>query len=232
MKESLKLKLLHIFFPNKCPSCGKIIKYDEIFCDKCISDIEPVSGERCKVCFNLKQYCNCASYPKFYIRSASPFVYSKSIKAAVLSLKRIKNKRLAKFFAENMARTVNKKFKNTEFDAIIAVPLHKSKKLARGFNQSELLAKELSAILGVPYLDNVLVRIAKGKAQHTLKYKQRRENIKGLYAAGGIPIECQRVLLVDDVMTSGATMNECAKTLRLEGVSRIYCVAAAKTERI
>ncbi|MBQ7128782.1 MAG: ComF family protein, partial [Clostridia bacterium] len=98
------------------------------------------------------------------------------------------------------------------------------------FNQSELLAKEIANIKGVPLNISSLTREEKALSQHNLKFKQRFENVKGIYRAGGIPIDCQTVLLVDDIMTSGATVNECAKMLRLEGVSKIYCLSAAKTD--
>ena len=79
-------------------------------------------------------------------------------------------------------------------------------------------------------MKNVLTQKEEAKSQHTLSYKERLKNVKGIYRSGGIPIECQRVLLVDDIMTSGATLNECAKMIRLEGVTKIYCVTAAKSE--
>lgn len=129
-----------------------------------------------------------------------------------------------------MAKVIEKKFKGVRFDAIIPVPLYKEREKSRGFNQSMILAQELSKIIGSPVMENALVQCKKANPQHTLKYKQRKDNVKGIYRAGKIPIECQRVLLVDDIMTSGATLNECAKMLRIEGVTKVYCVTVAKTE--
>lgn len=129
-----------------------------------------------------------------------------------------------------MYLTVINKYKDIRFDAIIPVPLHKLREKSRGYNQSLLIANELSAMMKVPVASNVLTQCQAAKPQHTLNLKQRRENVKGIYKASGIPIECQYVLLVDDIMTSGATLNECAKMLRLEGVTKIYCITAAKTE--
>ncbi len=228
--EDLKLKILHIFFPNKCACCRKIIQYDALFCEKCEKEFEQTGGKRCKTCFAPEELCDCKRHPKFFFRSAAPFVYKDSAKDALLRLKKMKNVRLARFFAEEMYLTVLKKYKNVQFDAIIPVPLHKAREKARGYNQSMLIANELSAMLKVPVMDKVLRQHDKAKPQHTLNHKQRRENVKGIYRASGIPIECQRVLLVDDIMTSGATLNECAKMLRIEGVTKIYCVSAARTK--
>ena len=230
MKEETKLKILHIFFPNKCPSCHKVVLAADLFCDNCKNNFVYPTGERCEVCYNKKEFCNCAKRPKFYFRSIAPFVYDGSAKNALLTLKRIKHKRLACFFAEKMVGEFDKKYADVKIDAVIPVPLFKERKNQRGFNQSELLAKEIANIKGVPLNISSLTREEKALSQHNLKFKQRFENVKGIYRAGGIPIDCQTVLLVDDIMTSGATVNECAKMLRLEGVSKIYCLSAAKTD--
>lgn len=231
MKESTKLKIYHCFFPNKCPCCKRVIPATDLFCKECFEGFkETDKGERCKVCFSLKTKCECKKYPKFYFRSIAPFKYQAPLKNAIISFKRIKNQRLAKFFAENIVNLIAKKYKNVKFDAIIPVPLHKSRKRQRGFNQSEMLCNELSKILEVPVLNNVLHQVKRAKSQHTLNFKQRRLNVKGIYQTVSIPIEYQRVLLVDDIMTSCSTLNECAKVLRIEGVTKIYCATIAKTE--
>ena len=129
-----------------------------------------------------------------------------------------------------MLKTIKKRFKNVQFDAIIPVPLHKSRIKQRGFNQSELLCDELSKELHIPVIRNTLVQEKLAQSQHTLKFSERAKNVKGIYKTGHIPIEIQRVLLVDDIMTSGSTLNECAKVLRIEGVTKIYCISIAKTD--
>lgn len=230
MKQDLKLKLLHAVFPNKCPACHKVVLYNELFCKECLDKFDRPKGERCQTCFSLKEKCDCKKHPKFHVKSAAPFLYKSAAKDSLITLKKLKHKRLARFFADNMARTIETEFKDVEFDAIIPVPLHKDKLKSRGYNQSELLAEEISLILNVPVKSGVLIQKDKAKSQHTLAYKERHSNVKGIYRAGGVPIECQRVLLIDDIMTSGATLNECAKMLRLEGVTKIYCITVAKTE--
>lgn len=230
MNENLKLRILHIFFPNKCVSCHKIIKYDLLFCEKCETKLVRTQGKRCKTCYAPEGLCDCQQVPKFFFRSVSPFVYEDSVKNSLLSLKTLKNKRLARFFAEEISELIKKKFKDVRFDAIIPVPLHKDREKERGYNQSKLLCEELSKKLNAPVMDKVLQQHDRAKLQHTLDYKLRRKNVKGIYRAGGIPIECQRVLLVDDIMTSGSTLNECSKMLRIEGVSKIYCASVARTK--
>ncbi|MBQ5590730.1 MAG: ComF family protein [Clostridia bacterium] len=231
MNKDLKLKLWHIFFPKRCACCDVIIRYDLLFCKECEEKFEVAkTSERCKVCFNYKKYCNCEKKPKFFFRSASRFVYKPPLSSAIIELKRRKNPELARFFAKEMLKTIKKRFKNVQFDAIIPVPLHKSRIKQRGFNQSELLCDELSKELHIPVIRNTLVQEKLAQSQHTLKFSERAKNVKGIYKTGHIPIEIQRVLLVDDIMTSGSTLNECAKVLRIEGVTKIYCISIAKTD--
>lgn len=230
MNKDLKLKLLHAFFPNKCSSCKKIIVYNKLFCDSCFNELEILGGDRCEICFRLIENCDCNKNPKFYFRSISVYAYDNSAKKSLITLKRLKLDALFDFYAEKMAETVKKDYKAVEFDAIVPVPMYKHKKSLRGYNQSEILAKKLSQKLCVPILKNVLVQADPAKPQHTLNHKQRINNVKGIYRCSGIPIECQCVLLVDDIITSGATLNECSKMLRLDGVGKVYCITVAKTE--
>ena len=229
MKETTKLKLLHIFFPNKCTCCKRVIPALDLFCNECFEKFELTSGERCKICFNLKEKCDCKSHPKFYFRSVAPFVYKAPLKNAVLHIKWFKDKRVVEFFVKYMLDIMAKKYKDVKFDAIIPVPIYKSKLKQKGFNQTQVICDELSNQLNIPVLDKALVQCKEAKPQHSLTFKERRENVKGIYKANPIPIEYQRVLLVDDIMTSGATLNECAKVLRIEGVTKIYCACIAKT---
>lgn len=230
MKKDTKLKLIHILFPNKCPSCRRVISPTDLFCEKCFEEREAPLGDRCKVCFAKKEFCNCASKPKFFFRATAPFVYKKSVKNALLYLKNKKAERLAEYFAEEMVKDFDRKFPEVKADAVIPVPLHKSKYKLRGFNQSELIAKKIAEIKGIPLISTALIQADKTDSQHNLKYKLRYDNVKGVYRASGIPIDCQTVILIDDIMTSGATLNECSKMLRLEGVFKIYCLTVAKSE--
>ena len=229
MRESTKLRLLHIFFPNKCPCCKRVIPPTDLFCNECFEKFDLIKGERCKICYNLKEKCDCKAHPKFYFRSVAPFVYKPPLKNAILHIKWFEDKRVVEFFVKYMLDIIAKKYKNTKFDAIIPVPMYKRKQRRKGFNQTELICDELSKQLNVPVLKKALIQYKASQPQHSLTFKERRKNVKGIYKANPIPIEIQRVLLVDDIMTSGATLNECAKVLRIEGVTKIYCASIAKT---
>jgi ComF family protein len=113
-------------------------------------------------------------------------------------------------------------------EAIIPVPMHRVRLRERGMNQSLLLAEELSSELELPVLSGALVRTRYTKQQTTLARKKRRDNVAGAFKVTDIAaIKGKRLLLVDDVTTTGATLEECAKTLTDSGALAVYCLTAA-----
>ena len=229
MKKRRFLSFLAVLYPNKCAGCKRIIPKDKVWCDDCLEAlVYPKYTKHCRVCFQQKEFCTCRKHPKFYRSAVSAFEYKDSAKQAIARMKKYKNEMIFDFFAQEMANTINKRFKNVEFDAVLPVPMHIKKLRKRGFNQSEMLARNVSEKLGVPYENILLFQNKRTKSQHTLKYKQRLVNVKDAYKVANVPNDYKTVLLVDDVLTSGATINECAKQLRINGVQNVYCVTVAK----
>ena len=219
---------LHIVYPTRCCACNAFIKSGQVFCDTCKKDIKAIKGKVCKVCFNHKEYCNCRKTPKWYRRCLAPFEYSGAIKNAALNLKTLPRADVAAFAAEHIAKEIAKRFSTYDFDYIVPVPLHFLDKAKRGYNQSLLIAKALSDITGIKVNRRVLYKKRRRKPQHMLKGKERVVNAKGAYAVRK-GISATRVLLVDDIITGGSTVNECAKMLRLAGAKEVYVCSFAKT---
>ena len=108
-----------------------------------------------------------------------------------------------------------------KYDIIIIVPISKKRKKERGYNQSELIAKEISRIIDAKIVPNILYKIKNTVPQSSLNKKQREENAKGAYKARDCQkIRNKKILLVDDIYTTGNTINECAKVLVQEGINR------------
>lgn len=118
-----------------------------------------------------------------------------------------------------------------EIDLIVSVPLYKTKFILRGFNQSTLLAKELAKRLSIPFSDDCLIRIKDTDTQTHLGIERRKQNIRGVFEVT-LPsnISGRRILLVDDVMTTGSTLNEIAKALKQNGAIAVWGVALARAE--
>ncbi len=217
------------FFPNKCICCGEVIGEDEYFCDYCYGMLEQIDcSKNCKICGLPKKDCNCKYHVFHFNRCIAPFENEGTAKEAIYRCKFAKWKAGYKFFAERMSIAVKTYYNDVDFDGVAYVPMRKLKKLKRGFNQAEELAIGMGNILDIPVFQDVLF-CAKGKqTQHNLKYKERFENVKGRYGYN-YSITGKTVLLVDDIKTTGASLDECAKQLVLAGASKVYCVTGVMT---
>lgn len=136
--------------------------------------------------------------------------------------------RLHKLFAELMMEHMEWSLREEHCDLVVCVPMHKHRQALRGYNQAQLLAKELAVQLEIPYGD-CLKKVRKSKEQHKLSRAQRRTAQKDSYACA--PLHGEKVLLVDDVCTSGGTMMECARVLREAGASSVVAAAICLTPR-
>ena len=203
MKMSALEYISYALFPRRCALCGKVVPPDMPVCEKCEADLEYVKGELCPRCGREKKYCSCSSHRRFFESQTAPFYYSGAAKRSVHALK---------------------------FDG--CVHLSESSLKKRGYNQSALLAKEIAKELGVPFEEKLLSRPFQGKEQKTLGGIERFGGVIGAFDCAENKItENAAVLLCDDISTTGATLNECAKLLLLRGADKVYCVSAAITKK-
>lgn len=225
--------VISALFPNSCISCGDIIPEGEDLCEYCSEMVEAVDFTKmCSRCGILKNECLCSKRVFHFSGCASPFYNTGVMKQAMYSFKFGQKEYISKFFAERMALTVKSCYSNVNFDVIVFVPMTFRKRLKRGFNQSELLAKRISKLLKVPLCDNALLSLKGAKVQHTLKFDERFKNVKGKFAANRkCNLNGKTVLLVDDIKTTGATLDECAKQLLLLGADEVYCITGLTTAK-
>lgn len=204
-----KRLVIGIVYPNACPFCEEKIKYDEFLCEECAKKISPPPDD---MPIALTDFVCVTSYDSFTDK-------------AIFSLKN--GTILAA--ASVMAHYLSKKLDASDFDVVTAVPLHPQDKKLRGFNHSELIAKELAQMLKLPYR-RLLKKIRRTKPQKALKYSERIVNMEGAFAVTKPrKVEGKRILLIDDVCTTGSTLSECENTLRQAKASSIKCAAFAKT---
>lgn len=223
--EPLKLAL----YPNKCICCGKILDEDKQICSLCRHWIERVDAKkRCLVCGYDKRHCRCKSNVYHFKGMVAPFYNAGLAQRAFYQYKFTPKKHYASYFSAKMADTVRKELANIKFDCICVVPTSGKTIRQKGFDHAGLLAKQLGELLGLPVCD-VLVRLKGGKPQHTLSLKERFLNARGRYTFKK-HINAGRVLLVDDILTSGATLDECSRQLLFAGADEVYCVTALITD--
>lgn len=212
------------FYPNVCAACGEIIPEGERFCDYCFCMLSRIDVDRlCTKCGVFKKHCICKNQVFHFDGITAPYCYSGVARRAMFKFKFRRKEYIGEFFARQMALCVKQSFKDIRFDNVVYVPAEKAKERRRGYNQSRVLAENLSEILKIPLLDDALLCHRKKHTQHSLELEYRFENVKGIYYTNKA-LNGKSFLLVDDIKTSGATLDSCAKALYAAGADRVYCV--------
>ena len=228
MFHKIKEALLWLIFTDRCKYCNAIIEKGGI-CDDCHKHLPEIKGERCKFCGAGKERCGCKKHRMAFNGITSPFYYENGIRQGIQKLKFNGKEHIARALAYDMANCVKSDFPRVNFDFICFVPFTKLQKIRRNFNQSELLAEHIAKLLEIP-LKDVLIKLFETESQHKKSIRNRSGNVFGVYdVKENADVKGKTVLLVDDIKTTGATLNECAWILKIRGAKEVYCVTAALT---
>lgn len=204
-------KVLHLLYPTRCPVCGDYIGYEEGFCKLCESRFTAYKG-------------------KFRIKNADCFFavyeYNDSISPAVILMKNGTSGNAPYAFAKSVFGIV----KDIKADLIIPVPMFIKDKRKRGYNQTELISRELSIMTGIPYDNSLVIKNRKTKAQKELGKKERMINLRDAFSVSdSSAIAGRRIILLDDVCTTGSTLSEISALLKTNGAEAVFCVSCCKT---
>lgn len=216
--------IVTLFFPNTCLGCGEIIDEGEFFCDCCFEMLESCSlDKQCIKCGLSKKHCECKYKSFSFSGITAPFYNEGRAQRAMYTYKFRKRIYISDFFAKRISLAVKYSFHDIRFDGICYVPLSGKSLRKRGFNQSREIAYRMSEILGIPLIEEQLGCRKKKYSQHLMPKNKRFENVKGVYYPKK---PCHgTVLLVDDIKTTGATLDECTKQLLKSGADAVYCAA-------
>lgn len=224
---SAKEYALWMLFTNHCLYCNKVIEKNEDLCEECKENSFLISGEKCKLCGVGKDRCTCKKHRNSYDGISSPFYYENGAEKGLKLLKFNNKPVLARNFSRKMAESVRTDFPDVSFDYICFVPFSPLQKIKRSYNQSELLAQGLSRELGVP-LKPLLIKLYESDAQHKTGAVGRRGNVFGIYdVSENVDVTGKTILLVDDIKTSGSTLENGALILKIRGAKAVYCTTAA-----
>ena len=170
-----------------------------------------------------QEFCpDCRKRKTWITQGRGLWVHREPVSGAVYRFK-YKNKRSwGRIFAEELAETYGEQIRRWEIDEIIPIPLHASKKRKRGFNQAEVIARELSRLTGIPCRTGALLRIRKTAPQKLVGGREREENLRGAFAVDRRWRPQKNILLTDDIYTTGATVERAAKMLKKAGVQNVY----------
>ncbi len=215
----IKRVLLNVIYPNKCMFCGEIINTKKSCCDSCRDKIVKVPDDVCHTC--LRKSCICNDLP--YKKLLTNYFYDDLSKHSILNLKFNGVRKHAASLAAEIVNNLSRLCLLEGCSAVIPVPMYNTGKRLRGYNQSEIICKNVTAISGIPTVTDLLYKVVDTKKQHDLDKTLRQTNLIGAYRVkNGERFMGKKVLLIDDVYTTGNTIKECCTTLRGSGIEDIY----------
>lgn len=228
MMKDLIQKFKMILFTKRCYACGEVVCFDEEFCENC-AQLPIIDEPVCLKCGCSKKDCICRKFKREreYKSVAAPFYYEGSVAKGILNMKMNEMPGLSEFYGKAVADTVNRHFQVVDFDFVTFVPMRKADIAERGFNQSQLLAEIVSAQCGIP-VKNVLYKKRKTKTQKKQKASERFANMYNAFEINAdADIIGKKILLIDDVKTTGSTLTSVSLTLKAYGAECVYCAVAA-----
>lgn len=221
-------KLKIVLFPKRCAICGNVIEFDRSICDYCL-ELPEINAPICMKCGCSKENCICKKRKRKpeYKAVIAPFYYEDSIKQGVLNFKMNEMPKLAESYSAYISDAIKKYYELIDFDFVTYIPMTKRDKIDRGYNQSELLAEKVAEKCNIP-LKHALIKKRKNKIQKRQHAEDRYVNMYNVFdIKDGVDLTDCRVLLIDDVKTTGATLSSAALTLKAYGAKEVYCAVFA-----
>ena len=225
-------RLSNLIFPRRCPICdGLTGSHRILICGDCGKRLKTVAEPACKKCGKPLEaeeieYCgDCSRRKHAYIRGKAVFPYDGLMRASIARFKYRNRREYADFYAAELVKSCGDAARAWEADALIPIPLHRSRRRKRGFNQAELVARKVGKMLGIPVETGVLLRTKKTSPQKELNDTQRRANLKNAFQVRQNDVRLRKVILVDDIYTTGSTIDAAAAALLEHGVEKVYFLA-------
>ena len=227
----MKINPIKFLYPKRCRFCNNVIDIRREVCHTCENTLQRIDGEICKLCGKSVGHCECDHKKHFYKYVCAPFYYNGAASRAIWNLKFNNKTRFSKSLAEDMAECFEKHYEGYDFDVCTFVPSAKEDLKERGYNQAELLAKDFCEITGLK-CQELLVKKFPTQTQHSLSGVERSGNLAGaIDIKDDVDLENKRILLIDDIKTTGSTLNECAKMLLIGGAAEVFCLTVAVTNK-
>jgi ComF family protein len=221
-------------FPDKCMVCGKDTEIGSLFCSECFGNIVFVDFPYCRICgklldtsYNNELTCKmCQNTERFFEAGRSLFLYNNSAKSIIMRIKKEADEHVSR----KCSQLLYNRYENfiEKADLIVPVPSHFSRILRRGFNPSMLISKYIAKISEIPMDAKIIKRIKRTEYQKNKTLQERQENVKDAFVVNK-NVKNKRILLVDDVMTTGSTISECSKILREHGAKSVKFVTIGST---
>lgn len=225
--------LLDLAFPRRCPVCDRPVKPSGAYiCSGCREKLVYIKEPRCRKCGKQlakaeNEYCyDCGAKRHIYDKGAALYTYG-SIRLSLYRLKYGGRQEYAVFLGQDMAERLGREILSWRPDALAPVPLHSAREKKRGYNQAALLAAELGKALGVPVLAHFVERTRNTRPQKELEGARRQNNLKKAFKIVQNDVKLNTIVIIDDIYTTGSTIDAVAQACRDAGVKHVYFAALA-----
>ena len=218
-------------FPSHCFYCSRTVTDGAVICRDCYKEIEKITENVCDKCGRAVGGCDCKRFVYHFSGVTAPFKNEGIAKTGLYSLKFAGNTACVDFYAYHMVKRLISREEDNVFNVITYVPMSPLRRARRGYNQAELLAKAVGKRLNLKVRGDLLRRTVFSKTQHKkVNVAERFENAYKSYRRTGKRIH-GRVLLIDDIKTSGASLEACSRELMYAGADEVFCLTALLSDK-
>lgn len=225
--------LADLVYPRRCPVCDGVVNpFGSLVCEACKQKFRYIGEPVCLKCGKHiqkaeQEYCSdCAGRRHLFDSGRALFDY-KSVSDSLYRFKYRGRQEYAAYYARCMAGKLGGWMKSLNADALVPVPIHKSRRRMRGYNQAEALAGELGKLLGIPVRTDLIQRIRKTKPMKDLSAAERQINLKKAFKICHNDVKLNTIIIIDDIYTTGSTIDNMSYELRRAGIKRIYFATLA-----
>lgn len=223
-------EILKLVYPMHCPVCDEIVRPGELICPECEGKIRMASEPVCKRCGKVlsderKEYCtDCGKIQHSFEQGKAVFVYEGAMRQSMYRFKYSNKREYAEFFTQRTLLMYEGWIRRMGVEVIVPIPMYRGKVRRRGYNQAEVFAKALGRELNLPVETALVARMRDTRPQKELNDRQRRQNLKNAFQFTSNIVKYSRILLVDDIYTTGSTMDAVADVLLSAGVDKVYYI--------
>ncbi len=227
---------LSLLYPLRCPICDGIPEFGESICPECEKKLVFMTEPFCMKCGKplddgRAEFCyDCTMKKHVFESGRALFVYQGVIRDSLYRFKYQNKREYAYFYAQRTAGLYEGWIMRMGIEAIVPIPLHKRRKRERGYNQAGLYARYLGKELGLPVEENLLVRVRHTTPQKELSENERKNNLKKAFKCQRNVVQFKKILLVDDIYTTGSTMDAAAEALKSIGIQKVcfICISIGR----
>lgn len=223
---------LRVIYPAHCPVCDRILRFNGgKICAACYHQLTYIKEPRCKKCGKQiekyeEEYCfDCAGQSHVYTKGLALLLNSGAGKRSVYAIKYRHKREYVDFYTDELLQRYGKEIASWGAQMLVPVPLHRKKELQRGFNQAAVIAASLGKKLRLPVEKRALRRIVNTRPQKELDNRWRKKNLEKAFIVSKNVVKLKKVILIDDIYTTGSTIDACAKVLLQAGAQEVFYIS-------